>query len=326
MGVIAALAAIHCAIRLRNKTPELECAPGVVAAIVWSGLMVLIATFAGLRANNPLIDSALARSDSLLGFNAPWLIGVVSGHSLVLAMLSFLYHNTMPGLLATAIILSFGKLRQRSWDLAFSFVFCSTVCGVISVIFPAEGTFAHYNIASDVIAGLPKGAGTYYMPVFESFRSGASTTIDFDRLTGVVTFPSFHGATALMTAFALRDVRWVAPVAWVWCILVHVSTIPMGGHYGTDLLVGGLLWGVSVQGCSVLRTLKGRWGFPTARMCESIGDNPNRRLSHAGLTVGDFALDPGPSSRRRQAVRSGDRVALRHSRHGCGGQFLPANP
>jgi membrane-associated phospholipid phosphatase len=252
MGVIAALAAIHCAIRLRNQTPELECAPGVVAAIVWSGLMVLIATFAGLRANNPLIDSALARSDSLLGFNAPWLIGVVSGHSFVLAMLSFLYHNTMPGLLATAIILSFGKLRQRSWDLAFSFVFCSTVCGVISVIFPAEGTFAHYNIASDVIAGLPKGAGTYYMPVFESFRSGASTTIDFDRLTGVVTFPSFHGATALMTAFALRDVRWVAPVAWVWCILVHVSTIPMGGHYGTDLVVGGLLWGVSVWVAALL--------------------------------------------------------------------------
>jgi len=246
MAIIATLAAVHYAIRLRNKTPELECAPGVVAAISWSGLMVLIATFAGLRADNPLIDSALARSDSLLGFNAPWLIGVISGHPTVAAILGFLYHTTIPGLLATAIILSFGRLRQRSWDIAFSFVFCSTVCGAISVIFPAEGTFPYYNIAPDIIAGLPRGAGTYYMPVFESFRSGVSTMIDFDRLTGVVTFPSFHGATALMTAFALRDVRWVAPVAWAWCILVHISTIPMGGHYGTDLFVGGLLWAISV--------------------------------------------------------------------------------
>jgi hypothetical protein len=80
------------------------------------------------------------------------------------------------------------------------------------------------------------------------------------------------------------------------------------------------------QGCSVLRTLRGGWGFPATRMCESIGDNPNRRLSHVGVAIGDFAFDPGPPARRGQAFRSGDRVALRHSRHGCGGQFLPANP
>jgi hypothetical protein len=80
------------------------------------------------------------------------------------------------------------------------------------------------------------------------------------------------------------------------------------------------------QGCSVLRTLRGGWGFPATRMCESIGDNPNRRLSHVGVAIGDFAFDPGPPARRGQAFRSGGRAAVRHSRHGCGGQFLPANP
>ena len=121
-----------------------------------------------------------------------------------------------------------------------------TICGAISVLFPAEGTFPYYHIAPDIIARLPRGAGTFYVPVFQSFRSGVSTVVEFDQLTGVVTFPSFHGASALMTAFALRDVRWVAPIAWIWCILVHISTIPMGGHYGTDILVGGLFWLISV--------------------------------------------------------------------------------
>src|ERR1017187_9181672 len=64
-------------------------------------------------------------------------------------------------------------------------------------------------------------------------------------------------------------------------------------------------WGGLPQGCSVLRTLRGRWGFPAARMCESIGDNPNRRLSHVGVAIGDFAFDPGPPARRGQAFRSG---------------------
>ena len=45
-------------------------------------------------------------------------------------------------------------------------------------------------------------------------------------------------------------------------------------------------------------------------MSKFIRDNPNRRLSHAGVAIGDFALDPRPSSRGRQAVRFGDGVAL----------------
>ena len=77
---------------------------------------------------------------------------------------------------------------------------------------------------------------------FEAFRSGKATTIDFATMSGVVQFPSFHGALAVMTAFALRDVRWLAPFAWIWCVLVNIAAVPMGGHYGTDLVVGDLLW------------------------------------------------------------------------------------
>src|SRR5271166_4019643 len=79
------------------------------------------------------------------------------------------------------------------------------------------------------------------------------------------------------------------------------------------------------QGRSVLSSLMGRRGFPPAKMSESIGDNPNRRLSHAGIAAGGFAHHPRPSSRRRQAVRSGHGVAVRRSQHGRRGQLLPAN-
>ena len=63
------------------------------------------------------------------------------------------------------------------------------------------------------------------------------------------------------------------------------------------------------QGRSVLRSVTGDLGFPRAEMSESIRDNPNRRLSHAGVAIGDFALDPRPSSRGRQAARFGDGMA-----------------
>ena len=114
-GVTLGLVAIYGAIRWAGRTPELETAPGALAAICWSGLMGLIATHAGLRAANPLIDDAVARADSLLGFSAPWLIGAVSGHAHVVALLDFVHHTTLSAVGLTAIALSFGKYRQRSW-------------------------------------------------------------------------------------------------------------------------------------------------------------------------------------------------------------------
>ena len=41
-------------------------------------------------------------------------------------------------------------------------------------------------------------------------------------------------------------------------------------------------------------------GFPAAKMSESIGDNPNWRLSHAGIVAGDFAHHPGITVIRAQ--------------------------
>ena len=62
--------------------------------------------------------------------------------------------------------------------------------------------------------------------------------------------------------------------------------------YGNPLpLIAGLKEDVQ-QGRSVLRSVTGDLGFPRAEMSEFIRDNPNWRLSHAGVAIGDFALDP----------------------------------
>src|SRR5271166_4933525 len=85
---------------------------------------------------------------------------------------------------------------------------------------------------------------------------------------------------------------------------------------GRGLLHPGLFSSVNFEG---------RGGFPRSKMSESMPDNPNRRLSDVAVAVGGFALDPGPSSRRGEALRSGDGVAVHDPRHGRRSQFLPAN-
>ncbi|MET0589353.1 MAG: phosphatase PAP2 family protein [Novosphingobium sp.] len=59
-----------------------------------------------------------------------------------------------------------------------------------------------------------------------------------------VCFPSFHTAMALVIVqgFAQSRLRWPAVI---WGALTILSTIPMGGHYVTDLLGGMAVWAVS---------------------------------------------------------------------------------
>ena len=93
-----------------------------------------------------------------------------------------------------------------------------------------------------VLALLPAGAGRYYLPVFDAYRSGVLMTADIRHVDGVVSFPSFHAAMALMTAHALRGVPRLLGPALAWCGLVLASTIPIGGHYVADVLAGAVVW------------------------------------------------------------------------------------
>ena len=46
-------------------------------------------------------------------------------------------------------------------------------------------------------------------------RDGSLRVLDFDKLTGIVTFPSFHAAAAVLYLWAFWPVRWIGPLALV---------------------------------------------------------------------------------------------------------------
>jgi membrane-associated phospholipid phosphatase len=136
------------------------------------------------------------------------------------------------------------RREDRLWELCLCFAGTLTLSVLISAAYPAVGAFVHYGTPAAVLDLLPEGSGIYHLPKFEAYRSGEVSTIDFAQLQGVLTFPSFHCAMALMTAYAFRGMRWLAGLGYGWNGLVIVSTIPIGGHYAVDLLVGALVWSV----------------------------------------------------------------------------------
>ena len=160
-------------------------------------------------------------------------------HPLLKTGLAWCYLTLIAQLLLPLVGLWFGERDQAAlWEYTFNFFVCSSAVIVIVTLFPAACPMTFYgfqpllpqgNVARQIIA----------------IRSGALTLIQFAQLDGLISFPSFHTAGALMVTWAFRHKRWfLLPL-----ILINVglisATFLMGAHYFVDTLGGVALFAAS---------------------------------------------------------------------------------
>jgi hypothetical protein len=246
--VILVLGSLHVLYTWIRPDPYIGPVAGGLAVVCWGGLVAGMSALAGLRAGAPLIDTTLAHVDAMLGIDVPAGIAWISSHFAVAVLLDIAYISTVPLVFVAVVGLGWSGHYGRMWELGFSFAGSAAVIVLVAAMMPAIGTFTHYRISADTIGGLPPGAGRYFVPIFDAFRSGAVDTVDIRQMSGVVEFPSFHAAMAIMLAYSVRGMRWVSWPAWIWCGVTLVSTIPIGGHYFVDLPGGALVWAAFAAG------------------------------------------------------------------------------
>ena len=67
-------------------------------------------------------------------------------------------------------------------------------------------------------------------------------------IEGLITFPSFHTALAVVTAWAFWGTRYIAGPTLVLNLTVIASTVPVGGHYFVDVFAGAAIAGARIAG------------------------------------------------------------------------------
>lgn len=236
------LFAASLAIVCRNVAPRWAAAIGSFAMLAFSGVAAGVLSDVGQMFAFPLVDASLAAADELLRFRTIDVVRAVVQIRNGPAILAMLYELATPMLFVTAFALAFLGRFTRLWEMCAAFSFCILVATVTSCLFPAVGAFEHSGIAAAYGSHLPGGAGVYHLKIFYALRGASDLTIDPFALEGIVTFPSFHTAMALMTAAAWRDDPYLRGPMIVWNAGVIVSTIPIGGHYVVDLAGGALAW------------------------------------------------------------------------------------
>jgi len=119
--------------------------------------------------------------------------------------------------------------RRALWEFVFHFHVCATITLVAFALFPAACAFNYYGFESTI----PQAG---FIADFAGARSGSVRVLEFGRMEGLVSMPSFHVAGALMVTWAFRRHVWLLVPLVVINSLLVAATFMTGAHYVIDVL------------------------------------------------------------------------------------------
>jgi PAP2 superfamily len=211
---------------------------GSTAQIVLVTMLMTPLTYVAAAAHFPMRDADLFAIDRALGLDWRAYVDFVDAHPALAAALHCGYAMirwpifAIP--IALAVVARFDRLQE--FTLAFGLALIATT--VASAFVPAIGAFHHLGLDPADFPHLNPLGYLDELRVLPPVREGALRALDLFGLTGVVTFPSFHAASALLYGWALWPARWMRPVAIAANGLMLASTPIDGGHYFIDVLAG----------------------------------------------------------------------------------------
>lgn len=214
-----------------------------------------VAMYAVCSLGRPLVDDRLAVCDAALGFHLPAVVAWVQRHPLAGLFLQIAYSSLLPQTLLVIAVLGLTGRHRELHGFLMPFFLSLVLVLVAFALWPAAGPFAQYGFE-------PSAVQRRYLDHLHGFRNGVYTVISWRAAEGLVTFPSFHTAAALLLAYALRWNRWSFVCSALVNLAVIVGTLTTGWHYLVDVLGGVALAVTAVALCRAME----RWPALSVRL------------------------------------------------------------
>jgi hypothetical protein len=207
----------------------------LASSVAVACLSLLVATFPV-----PLADPTLAAADRLLFPFLSWremALGLAPHHGLVRAMCA-IYSTLLwqPFVLIAALALT-GR-EGPAWRFVHAWLLTLLICIAVFAIAPALTPYVHYGITPADVPALTVNAGWRPAEIIGHIRDGSIHTLSSSTMSGLITFPSFHSAGAVLLGWEFRR---VPIIGWAFVALnaAMLATIPfVGSHYFVDVLGG----------------------------------------------------------------------------------------
>jgi len=234
---ITGLLAISFFYRYRRPDPHLCAVTEAAAQMLLILLFGILLTYAALTTNFPYRDAELYAIDGALGLDRRAYLDFINSRPLLAELSGYCYQSLLPQFALVPMLLMIANQlpHLRWWMIAFGLALITT--SAISIFMPAVAAFVYLDLTPQVYANVASTVYTH-VPTLEALRAGTLHSIKLDNLEGLVTFPSFHTAGALMFIWALRTVPFVRWPAVALNIALIAATPIDGAHYFIDLIGG----------------------------------------------------------------------------------------
>jgi membrane-associated phospholipid phosphatase len=211
--------------------------------VLLTGLLARLIQIAG-RSSRPLKDQALAAIDGRVHFRTACIVHLFARLHPLGAALSIAY-DLLPLLVIAAILLPpFCGHVNASRRYILSIVLAAIFTAALFALWPAAGPWT----AQSFTPTNDQAAVTAYLILL---KSHALVVADMNN-GGIVSFPSFHVVLAILSAFALSSIRSLRAPVWGLAVLICISTVSTGWHYGIDVFGGVIVAIISISAVSLI--------------------------------------------------------------------------
>jgi membrane-associated phospholipid phosphatase len=152
---------------------------------------------------------------------------------------------TFQSVVIPIILAALGRFRALQVS-TISLLVTLIVTYTVAALLPALGTYEFYGIDPSHHPNITVRVASLHVPEIMGVRDG--TIINISRLapTGLVTFPSFHAASAVLLAWAAWHIPYLRFPGLILNVLMLAATPLHGSHFLTDVLAGMVLAAISI--------------------------------------------------------------------------------
>ncbi|WP_092090323.1 phosphatase PAP2 family protein [Bradyrhizobium brasilense] len=219
----------------------------------WSqNLVVAIAatmlTYAAATVGRPLMDDQLLRADQLIGYDWRAYAGFFAGSGTMVRIVSEFYNSIfyLPNVVILALAIKKDVKTLEKFILAAIISLLLTI-GIFALV-PATTAWTHLHLSDTEISSfrnLPLSSDGWIDELIR-IREGSLRSLRNFQGKGLIAFPSFHCAAALILIWASWNILWLRIPMTLVNLGMILATPIVGGHYVTDLIGGLVITIVSV--------------------------------------------------------------------------------
>lgn len=253
MGAVLILSAMILRWRGASRSATaIEAAVLVLAATMATAcLCVLFGTTAF-----PYQDALLERADTFLFPGYGWMdmySALHRFHRLVTVMCA-VYQTMLWQPFALVVMLAMTGQERSCWRFVQAWFLTLIACAAIFPFVPAVGAYIHHGLVPADMPALTVNTAWHQTEVLDRVRDGSIRSLQPSRMTGMVSFPSFHAAGSVLLFWGFRPIRFVGPAFMALNVAMCLTAPLIGAHYFVDI-AGGI--GIALLAISATRRESG---------------------------------------------------------------------